>query len=184
MPDTTYAIKLRGSGVPIEIAELIDGIETGRNIHSDIDKKVRGIIERSSTLVTINGGQDSDKQIAYISYTTTTSGVALELDIISHALGSITTLVIAITAAGSSGTPDCEISLDGSNYDMLLKGVGDHTVIQADNIAGDNIKLKSSGATKVAVVDILVMYESIYLRDSGSVYLRDSGGVFLRVGNN
>ena len=67
---------------------------------------------------------------------------------------------------------------------MILEGIGDHTVIQADNIAGNNIKLKSSGATKVAVVDILVMYESIYLRDSGSVYLRDSDSKFLRVGNS
>ena len=182
MPDSTYSIKLRGIGVPLEIPTLVDGSDVKRAIHSSIDRKLYGLKGLTSTLVTINSDEDSDKQVAYISYTTTTAGVELEIDIIPHGLGTVDVLVIAITAAGSTGTPDCEISVDGVNYDQTIQGVGDFVILRLADIEGNVIKLKSSGATKLAVVDVLIMYESVYLRDSASKYLQDSADEFLRVG--
>lgn len=182
MPDSTYSVKLRGVATPLEIPTLVDGSDVMRAIHSNIDKKLYGLKELTSTLVTINSDEDSDKQVAYKSYTTTTSGVVLEYNIITHGLGSLNLLVISITAAGSTGVPDCQISVDGANYDQTIQGVGDCAIIRLADVEANLIKLKSSGATKLAVVDILVMYESVYLRGSGSKYLIGSGGKFLRVG--
>lgn len=182
MPDTTYSVKLRGIATPLEIPTLVDGSDVMRAIHSSIDRKLYGLNEVTSALDTINSDEDSGKRVGYASYTTTTSGVELEIDIIPHGLGVVTLLVVSITAAGSTGTPDCSITVDGTNYEQTIQGVGDFIICKLADIEGNVIKLKSSGATELAVVDVLAMYESVYLRDSASKYLQDSDNKFLRVG--
>lgn len=182
MPNTTYSVKMRGIATPLEIPELVDGSSVRRAIHSSIDRKLSGLDEVVTTLDTVDSDEDSGKQVGYGSYVTTTAAVELEINIVPHGLGTVTLLVIAITAAGSTGTPDCQISVDGVNYDQTIQGIGDFVISKLADIEGNVIKLKSSGATKLAIVDVLVMYESDYLRDSASKYLHDSANKFLRIG--
>ncbi len=183
MSDTTYRIRLAGTGVPLEIVTLVDGVEVSRNIHSSIGRKLQGILDLAGGLTTIDGTDTATKELKYAQYTTTTVEAALEYDIVSTGLGAITALIVSIVEPGSTGTPDCLIAIDGTNFEFILQGKGDHTILRLDDIAGNNIKFKSSGATELAVIDILVMYETNFLRDVASRNLMASADEFLRVGS-
>lgn len=144
-----YKIHYRGSATPIEIQELADGSDSVRVIHSNIDKVVGGSIEKSA------GATSTD--VKYKSYTTTTTGVAIEhATIFNDNLGAVVDfLMIVITAAGSTGTPDVELTIDGTNYEHLLSGVDDFMILRPAGLDSANIKIRSSGATELAVVDLL-----------------------------
>lgn len=183
MSDTTYRIRLAGTGAPLEIAELVDGTEVSRNIHSSIGRKLHGLLDLAGGLTSIDGTDTATKELRYIQYTTTTVEAILEYAITSEGLGAVTALIVAIVEAGSTGTPDCLISLDGTNFIYSLSGVGDHIIARLDDLAGNTIKFKSSGATELAIVDILVMYETSFLREVASRNLMTSADEFLRVGS-
>lgn len=145
-----FKIQYAGSATPIEVQELVDGATESRHIHSDIDKIIGGNIEKSA-------GATSTNVKAKLSYTTMTGAVAIEdATILNDNLGAVVDFVmVTITGAGSSGTPDVQITVDGTNFEHLLSGVGDFTILRLNNLDSANIQVKSSGATEVAVVDIL-----------------------------
>ena len=145
-----YKIRYSGGATPIEIQELSDGVTTSRHMHSDVEKTVGGSIEKS-------GGSTSTNIKGKFTHTTETTERAIEhSSIFNDNLGAVVDfLMIAITAAGSSGTPDVKITLDGTNFEHLLSGVGDFTILSPAGLDSANIRIKSSGATELAVVDIL-----------------------------
>ena len=146
-----YKIRYAAGAIPIEIQELNDGTTFPRYMHSEVSKPIGGSIEKS-------GGSTSTNIKGKFSYTTETTERSIEHStIFNDNLGAVVDfLMIAITAAGSTGTPDVKITLDGSNYEHLLSGVGDFTILSPAGLAGANIRIKSSGAIELAVVDIII----------------------------
>ena len=177
MPINEYRIRLASTVTPIEI-------DDGRHIHSNINAKLHGLLDLAGESTTIDGTITSTKDLYYKQYTTTTVEAILEYELSVHGLGAINSLVLSIVEAGSTGTPDCMISIDGTNFEFLLSGVGDHIVFKLADIAGNVIKIKSSGATELAVIDILAMYENQFLREVASRNLMTSADEFLRVGSD
>jgi len=145
-----FKIQYAGSATPIEIQELADGSDTVRAIHSNIDKVVGGSIEKSA-------GATSTNVKGHLSHTTTAAAVSIEdATIFNDNLGAVVDFfMITITGAGSSGTPDVEIAIDGTNYEFLIQGIGDFCIFRPAGADSANIKIKSSGATTLAVVDLL-----------------------------
>lgn len=145
-----FKIQYAGSATPIEIQELADGSDTVRAIHSNVDKVIGGSIEKS-------GGSTAANVAGHLSHLTTTAAVSIEdATIFNDNLGAVVDfLMITITAAGSTGTPDVQIALDGTNYEQTISGIGDFIINRPAGLDSANIKIKSSGATTVAIVDIL-----------------------------
>ena len=145
-----FKIQYAGSATPIEIQELADGSDTVRAIHSNVDKVIGGSIEKSAgaTATNIKG---------HLAHTTTAAAVSIEdATIFNDNLGAVVDfLMIVITGAGSSGTPDVEISIDGTNYELFIQGIGDFEILRPAGLDSANLKIKSSGGTELAVVDIL-----------------------------
>jgi len=157
---------------PIE-STVIAGSEAYRNIHGDIDKAVGSRVQKSvgtgtDSVVDSGSNQAIDSSsdtvvtgvsdhVTYISSVTTTSGLSIEdVQYYSKNMGTLNALFIAILSAGSTGTPDVLMSIDGTNYEYSLSGAGDWMMIPLKSIDAANVKLKSSGATTVANVDIVV----------------------------
>lgn len=151
---TDFRLIYSGSVTPIEAVTLSDAVDVSRVINSNVDKVLASTIEKSFG--------SAATEIRYkSSYTTTTSGVALSHSTILNASVSVGFLFIKITGAGSSGTPDCSIAIDGgTNYSIKLSGIGDFCMIPLDdNIYGvptTEVLLISSGATTVADVEIII----------------------------
>ena len=145
-----YKVLYTASATPIEVVTLVDGVTTQRNIHSDIDKIIGGSIEKSASTTSTNIK-------AKLPYRTTAVGVSIEhADIFNDNLGAVVDfLVVSIKDAGSTGTPDVELTVDGANYEHVLSGIGDFMVLRLANLDSANILIRSSGATEVADVDIL-----------------------------
>jgi len=101
---------------------------------------------------------------------TTTSGVTIEAG--AGICGdSMVFLIFVIESAGSTGTPVCEISLDGgANFDEKLVGVGDSTIMHIDSIDADNIQVRCTpaDATTAANIRILAKGEAEYFLDADS----------------
>lgn len=151
---TNYKIRYSGSAIPTEEVALADGTTISYNIHSNIDKIL-------GSSITKDFGTAST-EVLYDTYLTTTTPVALSAAAILNSTPDMGFLFMKIVSAGSSGTPDVLMSIDGATatQSIMLKGVGDFLMIPfADNIltiTASSIKISSSGATEVANVEILV----------------------------
>tara|TARA_R100001443_G_C3356422_1_gene178045 strand:+ start:1605 stop:2087 length:483 start_codon:yes stop_codon:yes gene_type:complete len=153
----TFAIKYSGKATPIEKVEAADGTKT-RIIHSNIDKIIGGSMEYEL------GG--TDHFLEYKSYTTTTGEVSLEHSTIFNKDIDVDWMMIAITEAAGSGTPDCKIKLEidavvpstVEHYWLKLVGVGDFTIMpmRGLNQDGSDIELASTSSSTLAKVDILI----------------------------
>lgn len=150
---TNFKLRISGSVIPTEEVVLTDGSTVSYNIHSTIDKILGGSITKDYGT--------ASTEVIYDTYLTTTSGVLLSNPAILNSNPTIGFLFIKIVSAGSSGTPDCYISIDSvPNYNIRLVGVGDFCMIPFDDAtytltAGD-IRVISSASTTVANIEILV----------------------------
>lgn len=151
---TDFRVNYKTTITPTETVTLSDGTDTVKAINSNIDKTLGAGIEKSY------GSASTD--IKYKDeYITTTLGVALSNVDILNSTADAFFLFIKISSAASSGTPDCYISIDdGTNYTIKLTGAGDFCVIPIDdglgNVRTSNIYVRSSGATTVAKIEVLV----------------------------
>jgi len=143
---TTFKIKYSGSFTPVIEPALADGSFGNGIVHSNIDKIIAGVNELSVS--------STASDVAYKSYTTTTSSVSLNT-ITGLTLTGITFLYIAIAEAGSTGTPDVEVIIDGTNKEIKLTADQDWAVLRLSSGTGADIKLNSTASTTLAVVDIL-----------------------------
>lgn len=145
---------------PLEKNVFADGSDELRVPHSDLDRSYGS----KDTIIAASG----DEALAHHTYLTTTSGVSIEAG--AGICGdSVVFAIFIIESAGSTGTPDCEISLDGgANWDEKLVGVGDVTIMQIDSIDADTIQVRSTGATTVANIRILAKGEPEYFLDADS----------------
>ena len=147
----TFAIQYSGKATPIEKVEAADGSKT-RIIHSNIDKNIAGSMEYEL------GGDASF--LEYKSYTTTSAEVQLgHADIFNKDL-NIDWMMVSITEAAGSGTPDCKIKLQGLTevFWVWLIGVGDFTIMPMRGLGKDDstVELISTSSATLAKVDILI----------------------------
>ena len=147
----TFAIQYSGKATPIEEVEAADGSKT-RIIHSNIDKSIAGSIEYEL------GGDASF--LEYKSYTTTAAEVQLgHADIFNKDL-NIDWMMVSITEAAGSGTPDCKIKFRAyaETFWVWLIGVGDFTIMPMRGLNKDDatVELVSTSSSTLAKVDILI----------------------------
>tara|TARA_R110000744_G_scaffold40374_2_gene91582 strand:- start:1227 stop:1691 length:465 start_codon:yes stop_codon:yes gene_type:complete len=147
----TFKIQYSGRATPIEEVEAADGTKT-RIIHSNIDKSIAGSIEYTL-------GSDASF-LEYKNYTTTTSEVELGHSTIFNKNLNIDWMMVAITEAVGSTTPDCKIKFHGYGeiFWVWLKGVGDFTIMPMRSMNKDDalIELVSSNSNSIVKVDILI----------------------------
>jgi len=148
---SSFTIRYSGSIIPYEIVTLADTTTTIKSLHSVIDTGVGGSIEK-----TIG---DTSTFIKYMAYETTTSGVALSAATLFNVANSINFLCVKIVSAASSATPQVEISLDGTNYEVVLLGAGDICMIPTNVLSMNDVKIKTTGATAIANIVIMVAEE-------------------------
>ena len=149
----TFKIQYAASATPIESTPLTDSNNVSTSVHSSIDKSVGGgkVISCSSTAT----------NVSYKDYTTTTGYVTLDAaTVFNRTVTDADFLMVKIREAGSSGTPDVLVHFAGVDDALKLSGVGDVMMLRPNAIEGANIKLKSSGSTTLAKVDILYGLES------------------------
>lgn len=149
---SSFTLRYNSNVIPYEIVTLADGTTTIKSIHSIIDKGIGGSNEK------VIG--DTSTFIKYKAYTTTITGVAFTDSTILNTTGSLNFLAVKIVSAASSSTPQVEISIDGTNYDIVLYGIGDMCVVPINPTDMANIKIKSSGATTLANIEIMVAEEA------------------------
>ena len=147
----TFAIQYSGKATPIEKVEAADGSKT-RIIHSNIDKVIGGSMEYEL------GG--TDHFLEYKSYTTTAAEVELgHADIFNKDL-NIDWMMVSITEAAGSGTPDCKIKFRAyaETFWVWLIGVGDFTIMPMRGLNKDDstVELVSTSSATLAKVDILI----------------------------
>lgn len=157
--DVTVSMQYSVSATPIEEIELSDTVSVNKikSIHSKVEKSVGG---GGTAMCEDGGGQSNgvDNIAAELSYQTTDSGISLNA-ITGVTLGAFVDIIVVkvVEANGSSApTCDCQVSLDGSNYEILLTKVGDATLIRCAGLNGTTVKIKSSSASEVCLVDVLV----------------------------
>tara|TARA_R100001082_G_C4342348_1_gene150719 strand:+ start:552 stop:1025 length:474 start_codon:yes stop_codon:yes gene_type:complete len=150
----TFKIQYSGKATPIEEVEAADGSKT-RIVHSNIDKSIAGSMEYEL------GG--TDHFLEYKSYTTTTGEVSLEHSTIFNKDIDVDWMMITITEAAGSGTPDCKVKLEHGSFSqeafwVKLIGVGDFTIMpmRGLNQDGSDIELASTSNSTLAKVDILI----------------------------
>ena len=149
----TFKIQYAASATPIESTQLTDTSNVATSVHSSIDKSVGGGKEISCSTVSTN--------VNYKDYTTTAAYVILDhATIYNTTITNADFLIIKIREAGSSGTPDVLVHFAGVDDALKLSGIGDVMMLRPNAIEGANIKLKSSGSTTLAKVDILYGLES------------------------
>lgn len=148
---TSFKIRYSASVIPTEEVQLSDTSNVSYNINSNIDKALGGSFQ-------ITAGTSSNS-VRYKEYLTTTSAVALNHSTIFNAAITFGFLFIKIASAGSTGTPDCSISLDsGTHIWIKLQGVGDCIMIPlggTDQLGSSVVQVSSSGATTVANLEII-----------------------------
>lgn len=148
-----FLLQVRTSVQPIEKITLDDSSQSAYHQHSNIDRNVGGSIE-------IDCGA-TDSNIAVVeTYETTTSGVTINT-IFSDTITGIDYLFVKILSAASSGTPDVQISLDtGGNYRHTFSGVNKFESLRPAGKSGTAILIKSSGATTIANIIIILGLEA------------------------
>ena len=114
---------------------------------------------------TITGGMEyelgSDSSfLEYTNYTTTTSEVELGGSTIFNKDLNIDWMMITITEAAGTGTPDCKIKFQAymETFWVWLIGIGDFTIMPMRGMNKDDalIELISTDSTTLAKVDILI----------------------------
>ena len=147
----TFAIQYSGKATPIEKVEAADGSKT-RIIHSNIDKVIAGSMEYEL------GG--TDHFLEYKSYTTTAAEVELGHSTIFNKDLNIDWMMVSITEAAGSGTPDCKIKFRAyaETFWVWLIGVGDFTIMPMRGLNKDDstVELVSTSSATLAKVDILI----------------------------
>ena len=147
----TFAIQYSARATPIEEVEAADGTKT-RIIHSNIDKSIAGSMEYEL------GG--TDHFLEYKSYTTTTAEVELGHANIFNKDLNIDWMMVTITEAAGSGTPDCKIKFQAyaETFWVWLIGVGDFTIMPMRGLNKDDstVELISTSSATLAKVDILI----------------------------
>lgn len=147
----SFKIKYQGQATPIEVLDA-SGDATSTIVHGEIGKTIYGSMEYTL-------GSDSSF-LEYKNYTTTTSDAELgSADIFNKDL-NIDWMMVAITEAAGSGTPDCKISFQGyaEIVWVWLVGVGDFTIMPMRGLNKDDntIELVSTSSSTLAKVDILI----------------------------
>ena len=145
---SSFKIRFSINAMPIESIEMVDTSQVLTGVHSSIDKSFGGggIVVCSAVPTDVVSEE----------YLTTTGGVLLG-SIMSVPQG-IKVLFIKINSPGSSGIPDVRISVDGGvNYFFALSGTSDCLLFRSDTgLTGQDVLIKSSGATALANISILV----------------------------
>jgi len=147
-----FKIQYSNRVVPIEEITLADGTTTHEFLHSNIDRTFGSSIKKTISTTSTD--------VAYVTYLTTTSPVALNHATILNNSDALSFLSIKIVSAGSSGTPDLVATLWGTDplvngYAIALAGVGDCCMIPMV-MPPANITIYSISATTVANVEIVV----------------------------
>ena len=149
----TFKIQYAASATPIESTPLTDSNNVATSVHSSIDKSVGGGKEISCS--------STETNVSYKDYTTTVGYITLDAaTVFNRTVTDADFLMIKIREKGSTGTPDVLVHFAGVDDALKLSGVGDVMMLRPNAIEGLNIKLKSSGATELAKVDILYGLES------------------------
>tara|TARA_R100001244_G_C5171601_1_gene131724 strand:+ start:7956 stop:8411 length:456 start_codon:yes stop_codon:yes gene_type:complete len=146
---TREKINYRASVIPREEVDLADGSDISYNVHSQVDTT-----PSSDILKTYTDGVGYKNTIA-----TTTSFVGLNSMSLTNAPSEVAFLFIKIISAASSSTPDVRMLFDGASTqnEIKLRGVGDFCVIPLQgSVLIAEVKLKSSGSTTIANIEILV----------------------------
>lgn len=147
-----FILQVKTSVIPVEVLTLDDATQSSRKQHSNIDRNVGGSIE-------IDCGSTDTNINVKSTYLTTTGAETIDT-IFSDTITGIDFLYVEILSAGDGGTPDVQISLDGTNYRHTFSGVGNFEQLRPSGKAGTAIKIKSSGATTVANVRIIIGLEA------------------------
>jgi len=145
-----FSIQYSAHCTPIEELEATDSSNKARLVHSSIDKSVGGSGEFSCATTATN--------IKYKEAPTTSSAVALNDASLINTFTGCDFLMIKIKSAASTGTPDCDVQLTSSGTPSisLLSGVGDVILLRPKGNSLADISVKSSGATTIANLEILV----------------------------
>lgn len=149
---SSFTVRYSGNVTPYEIVTLADGTTTIKALHSLIDKSIGGSIEK------VIG--DTASFVKYIAYLTTTSAVPFNDPRIFNIEATLNFLSVRILSAGSSGVPTVQLTIDGTNFDITLYGIGDFCIIPMNVVNMANVQIKSNGATTVANVEIMVAEEA------------------------
>ena len=146
---TTFKINYAANATPIEAIQATDTSNVASIVHSSIDKSFGG-----NKLLSCG---TTSTHVKYKDYTTTDAYVTLEhANIMNDAGINCDFILVKIREAGSSGTPDVVISLNASTDHIKLQNIGDVCLLPLANVAGETIAFKSSGATELSKVDILI----------------------------
>ena len=147
---SNFKVNFRASVIPIEEIEMTDTSQTLSGIHSSIDKMFSG-----GQTVTMS---QTATDVGFVDYLTTTTGVNFDSLSFSGIPQGIKFIFIKIVSAGSSGTPNVQLSLDGgSSYPLYLTSVNDCLMVRSDgSLTALDIYIKSSGATTTANTSILI----------------------------
>ena len=146
-----FKIKYQGQATPLEVLDAA-GDATSTIIHGGIGKTITGGMEYEL-------GSDSSF-LEYTNYTTTTSEVELGGSTIFNKDLNIDWMMITITEAAGTGTPDCKIKFQAymETFWVWLIGIGDFTIMPMRGMNKDDalIELISTDSTTLAKVDILI----------------------------
>tara|TARA_Y100000310_G_C20210436_1_gene591068 strand:- start:136 stop:600 length:465 start_codon:yes stop_codon:yes gene_type:complete len=152
---TAVSVQYSVSATPIEEVELADSTNTVKSIHSKVDKSIGG----GGTAAC---GATVDNVAAALAVETTAANQTLNA-LTGLTLGAtIDLLVVKIIEATGTSAPacDCIIMIDGTNEEFKLTKVGDATLLRTNGVNGATVAIKSSAATEVCKIDILVGLEA------------------------
>jgi hypothetical protein len=150
MAADSFKIKYAASATPIESIVAADTTTHMSLVHSTIDKSIGGGKEIACGSTSTN--------VAYKEYITTAAGVALnDATIASATVTGVDFMIVKIKAAkdAAATAPDLDISLDGTNYEIKLIGVGDSCLLRLAALAGANIMFKSTATAGLCTIDIM-----------------------------
>lgn len=143
---TTYKSEYAVNLIPLELTALTDTNDTAETINSNVDK----ILSGNST----TGGSSTNAHATYLEHLTLITEEVIPT-ICSNTSTLPILLFVKIASAGSTGTPNAMISIDGTNFDILLTGINDFCLIPLNpTMTIANLKIKSSQANAVANVEI------------------------------
>ena len=146
-----FKIKYQGQATPLEVLDA-DGDATSTIVHGSIGKTITGSMEYEL-------GSDASF-LEYINYTTTTGEVELGHSTIFNKDLNIDWMMITITEAAGSGTPDCKLKFQAyaETFWVWLIGVGDFTIMPMRGLNKDDstVEIVSTSSSTLAKVDILI----------------------------
>lgn len=144
----TIADKLTGNGTyrqnSIKSTSECHAIGGGMTIKSD-GETTEGNVCGEDSIVTVTGGATLNAlgQVA--------AGKNVQLLAIK---------ILSADGANADADLDCLIALDGSNYEIKIKGKGACTVIPVNGISTSTIKYKSTAAANVCNVRIQLVHDA------------------------